>query len=78
MVTCFPRCASAESQTSNFRVRRGREQRNKVQKRGFREKLALDTLSGHKRRQPELPQRNIGACRIVPKVGDLVKNELRS
>ena len=59
----------------NFRARGGREQRNRPQKRIFREKLPLDTLRGHKQHQPRLHGLDIGACKFRTKDGHFVKNQ---
>ena len=49
--------------TSPFRARRGRGRENGVQKRVFREKLALDTLGAHKQHDQRPHGLDIGARR---------------
>ena len=60
--------------TSPFRTRRGRGRENGVQKRVFREKLALDTLGAHKQHEQRPHGLDIGACRNRPQIGRFGEN----
>ena len=60
--------------TSPFRTRRGRGRENGVQKRVFREKLALDTLGAHKQHDQRPHGLDIGACRNGPQIGRFGEN----
>ena len=55
--------------TSPFRTRRGRGRENGVQKRVFREKLALDTLGAHKQHDQRPHGLDIGAWRNRQQIG---------
>ena len=58
----------------NYRELGGREPSNRPQKRVFREKLTLDTHSGHKGRQPRLHLLDIGSIQIQPNSSGFVED----
>ena len=73
--TLLQKCYMRSSITWGFRHSPSVLEQNRPQKRVFREKLALDTLSGHKQHQPRLHGLDIRYGEFPSKVGDLVKNQ---